>query len=92
MIISKNEIPFYDNNITIHKAKFSYEDKEWNALLNNGILNHRWLPSHHDPETDSDQLIPNLHGLNNNEDSILDPQAIADLDPVEEYLKCNENI
>lgn len=85
-------ITFLENNLIIHKPEVPYEDKEWNALLNNGLLNHRWLLSHHDPDTDLYQVVSNLYGLNINGNSILDPQAMKDPNLVEEYLKCNEDI
>lgn len=64
-------------------------------MLKYGFLNYEWLSSYCDPNIDSilsDLVVPNLYGLDINNDLVLDPQAIDDLDSVEEYLKYNEDI
>lgn len=69
--------------------------KEWNALLKDGILNHRWLSLHCELDTSliiSDQVVPNPYGLDINDNPVLDSQAIDNPDPLEKYVKYNEDI
>lgn len=56
-MISNHDITFLDDILIIYKLEVSCEDKEWNTLLNDGLLSHKWLLSHHDPNTDLDQPI-----------------------------------
>lgn len=62
------------------------------TLLNDSLLNPKWFPPHRDPDTDSDQIVPNLYGLNINDNVVPNPQATTILDIVEESLKFNEQI